>query len=240
MRITTVRRITQIFFFVLFIWFCIAEHLRAIFLAIAGLAGKLVPPTRSACCPGNHSDDPHSVLGTTLGLSHSRAHCRSGKIFLRMAVPIRRHAPFHRLSRLARTLRKRENRREPIYGRTEDKILRPSGPALPGCRGIRVKHRRFFNLGPAQHCLYLVHSGNCRGSFAKSRPCDQTADHGIHRAGGIMGCSRLFSEARRGLFSLAHDRTSRPNPPCVPLGKFPASPFCRLFFSPDFRSPETL
>ncbi len=55
-----------------------------------------------------------------------------------MAVPIRRHAPFHWLSRLARTLRQRENHREPIYGQPEDKILRPSGPAFPGGRLILV------------------------------------------------------------------------------------------------------
>ena len=123
------------------------EHLRAILRAIAGMAGKLVPPARSACCPGNHSDDPHSLFGAALGRCHSHAHHRAGKIFLRMAVPIWLHAPFRRLSRLARTLRQRKNRCEPIHGQPEDKILHPSGPAFPGSRLITGKHRGFFRTG---------------------------------------------------------------------------------------------
>ena len=74
----------------------------------------------------------------------------------------------------------------------------------------------------------------------RADPLTQTAGRCLHRAGGILGCRRLFSKDRRSRFRLAHDRTARPDPPCLPLGKFPASPFCGLFLSPDFRGAEAL
>ena len=111
-------------------------HFRAILLATEELAGKLVFTTRSPCRPGNHSHNPHPVFGTALGHSNGSSYSPSGKVLLRMALPLRDHAPFHRLSRLARTLRKGKNHRKSIQGSQRIKyyillvLLAPAAGAL--------------------------------------------------------------------------------------------------------------
>ena len=168
MRITTVRRITQIFFFVLFIWFCIASTFGQSFWQLRGWPVNWFLQL-----------DPLVALGTILttrtlysGLLWAIATVVLtvvlGRFFCGWLCPFgAMHHLIGYLGSRGRSLREKiaANR---YMGAQRIKYYVLLVLLCPAARGIRVKHRRFFNVGPARHCLCLVHPGNCRCSFAKS------------------------------------------------------------------------
>ena len=97
MRIVTVRRISQVFFLVVFLWFCVTATLGANWWQLRGWPINWIldldPLTSLATvlATGTLYADPHLVPG------RHRADPGGGPVFLRLCLSPGRHQPGHRL-----------------------------------------------------------------------------------------------------------------------------------------------
>ena len=98
MRIVTVRRISQIFFLVVFLWFCVAATLGGNWWQLRGWPInwilELAPPHR----PGHRPGHRHPLCGPGLGPGYHRFHPVRGPVLLRLCLSFGEHQPVHRLA----------------------------------------------------------------------------------------------------------------------------------------------
>jgi len=99
MKIVTVRRIAQIFFFALFAWFCVVTTIGDRWWQLRGLAGQLAAATRSAGGARHVAHHQDNLRRPALGAGHCGADDFAGPVFLRLGLSVRRVASIHRLAR---------------------------------------------------------------------------------------------------------------------------------------------
>ena len=195
MKITIVRRISQIFFFVLFVWFCIASTFGQSFWQLRNWPVNWFLQLDPLVGLGTILTTRTLYSGLLWAIATVALTLLLGRFFCGWLCPFgAMHHFIGYLGSLGRSA-KEKNHREPIHGQSEDKILHTSYPACPGGRRIAGEHRGFFRAEPARHCRDPMHSGNCRGSFAKGRSSDQTDRRCFLWTCGILGCRRLFSQS---------------------------------------------
>ena len=94
----TARRISQVFFVLLLVWFCVVVDPGRPALAAAGLAGQLAPRARPAGGDRDPALDAHALRRPAVGTCDGRAHARSGARLLRLGLSVRRDAPVRGLA----------------------------------------------------------------------------------------------------------------------------------------------
>ena len=92
-------------------------------VAVARLAGKLGNTTGSAGGFGDTAEYPNGICRPLMGIGNDRADNHSGKVFLRLDMPVRLNSPVCRFSGQTQKINIRKNKTESIPFRTIHQIL---------------------------------------------------------------------------------------------------------------------
>ncbi len=98
MKIVTVRRISQAFFFVLFVWFCIVTTFGVMWWQLRGWPINLFLQLDPLVDDGDPADNSYTLLAFAVGAGHHCPNHHLRPFLLQLGLSVRQHASFSRLS----------------------------------------------------------------------------------------------------------------------------------------------